>query len=60
MIDREWVHHVRQALARKDAETPGEVPDYDVLAEAAVVATIELMARREIAKLKREIRKDRT
>lgn len=55
MINREWVDHVRKALIRKDAETPGEVPDYDVLAEAAVVAMLELMAQQAVQRLKRDI-----
>lgn len=55
MIDREMVDHVRNALVRKDQEAPGEVPDYDVLAEAAVVAMLELVAQRAIAGLKRNM-----
>lgn len=55
MIDREMVDHVRKALVSKDQETQGEVPDYDALAEAGVVAILELMALRAIGRLKRDM-----
>ena len=42
MTNRETMDRVREALMRKDQETPGEVPDYDVLAEAAIAAMPDL------------------
>lgn len=54
---REMVDHVRRALMRVDADLTG-TPDYEVLAEAAIVAVMERLAVRALQRLQRDMAED--
>lgn len=56
---RELVDHVRRALMRADADLTG-TPDYEVLAEAAIVAVMEKLAVQALKRLQRDMAEDAT